>query len=356
MPALEQGGAERFLIDLILNLDKNIYEPSLLLFKRGGLWLKELDEAGIPVIVLSKRFKIDIQNFFAIIKNIKKIKPDIVHTQLGADIYGRLAAKILKVPVIISTEQNLNPDESLIRNLAKRFTSKFEDKTVAISLAVKNDLIKRYHISNDKIEIISNGINVDKFSGLVKKIKRDSESISIGTIGRLVPQKGQNILIEALSKISNLDFKCFIAGNGPLEDRLNNQISKLGLQNKVKLVGLISDVPSFLNSLDAFIFPSIWEGQGIVLMEAALMNLPIIASNVDGIKEILSDETAYLVEPGDIDALAAKISWLLNNIDSEPVKLKVIKLRAEIINQYSITKVTKDYQSLYQEMLNLKKQ
>lgn len=356
MPALDQGGAERFLVDLILNLDKNIYEPTLLLFKRSGLWINELEAINVPVIILSKRFKFDINNFFAIVNSIKKIKPDVVHTQLGADIYGRLAAKFLKVPVIISTEQNLNPDESLLRNLGKRLTAKLEDKTVAISLAVKNDLLLRYKIKEDKIQIISNGININKFSGFSRKmISKEPYKIVIGTMGRLVHQKGQNILIEALSKINDNNFECLIAGSGPLEKKLNEHIEKLGLQQKVKLVGLISDSPKFLNSLDAFIFPSIWEGQGIVLMEAALMNLPIIASDVDGIKEILSDETAYLVEPGNIDALAAKILWLLNNINSELVKSKTIKLHGVIVNQYAITKIAKDYESLYQKMLTLKK-
>ena len=116
IPTLDLGGAERFMVDLILNLDREKYEPTLILFKRGGIWLEELNLAGISALVLQKKFKIDLINFFNILKSIKMIKPTIVHTELGGDLYGRLAAKILKVPFIISTEQNLNPNENIIHN------------------------------------------------------------------------------------------------------------------------------------------------------------------------------------------------------------------------------------------------
>jgi glycosyltransferase involved in cell wall biosynthesis len=352
IPTLGQGGAERFLVDLLLNLDRNIFEPTLILFKRGGVWLKELELRDIKVILLKKNFKFDPLNFFKIVKELKRIRPEIVHTQLGGDLYGRLAAKLLNVPIIVSTEQNLNPDENAIQNILKKFTSRFAVKIVAISEAVKNDLIYRYQISKNKIEIIPNGLDIDKFLNLKKEIKnKEPEAITLGTIGRLVPQKGHNILIEALAKIKDLDFECLIAGLGALEDNLEKQIKSSGLEEKVKLIGGIENVPAFLSSLDAFIFPSLWEGQGIALLEAALSGIPIIASRVDGIKEVLNEETAYLVKPGDAADLAARISWLLNNLASEPVKARTLKLKNEIADKYSIVKIAASYQKLYQELI-----
>ncbi|MHB8903515.1 MAG: glycosyltransferase [Patescibacteria group bacterium] len=354
-PTLDPGGAERFLVDLILNLDRHIYEPTLILFKRGGFWLKELEEANIPVIVLNKKFKIDLNNFLEIIKNLKRIKPTIIHTKLGGDFYGRLAAKILKIPIIISTEENLNPNENRIQNILKKITSSFAHKIIAVSEAVKKDLIYRYHIPAAKIKVISNGLNLNKFLSFNKKIKtvnNEPRKIILGTIGRLVPQKGHSVLINALAKIKDLNFEFLIAGAGPLENILNKQVRDLGLSDKIKLIGTIKDIPDFLNSLDAFVFPSLWEGQGIVLMEAALMELPIIASDIEGIKEVLNKENAYLVKAGDDIDLAAKISWLLNNIDSVPVKERSTRLKNEIINKFSIAKTVEQYQKLYQELLN----
>jgi glycosyltransferase involved in cell wall biosynthesis len=354
IPTLDPGGAERFLVDLILNLDRNIYEPTLILFKRGGLWLKELEEENISVITLNKKYLIDFANFLGIIRNLKKIKPLIVHTQLGGDLYGRLAAKILNIPIIISTEQNLNPDEKFVPNIIKKITSKTASKIVAISEAVKNDIIKRYKISADRVIIIYNGLNIDKFLNFNKEIKTtgsEPRKIILGTIGRLSTQKGHSVLINALARIKDLNFEFRIVGAGFLENSLNKQIENLGLNDKVKLIGTVKDTPAFLDSLDAFVFPSLWEGQGIVLMEAALMGLPIIASDVDGIKEVLSQENAYLVKAGDEKDLADKITWLLNNIDSAPVKERSLRLKNEIINKFSITKTAEEYQKLYQDLL-----
>jgi len=357
LPTLDPGGAERFIVDLLLNLDLNKFAPTLIIFKRGGIWLQELEKAGIPVIVLKKRFKLDLINFFSILKHLKKIKPLIVHTELGGDLYGRLAAKILRVPFIISTEQNLNPDETIIHNIIKKYTSRLAHKIIAISEAVKNDLIQRYKIPESKIKIIPNGINLNKFLDFPKTadtanpIDNEPKKIILGTIGRLAPQKGHSVLISALAAIKDLNFECLIVGEGPLKNTLNKQIKDLGLENKVKLIGSIQDVPKFLDSLDAFVFPSLWEGQGIVLLEAALMDLPIIASEVDGIKEVLSQKDAYLVKAGDEEDLAAKISWLINNLDSEPVKERSLQLKNKIINKYSITNITNDYQDIYKEVV-----
>jgi len=360
IPTLDSGGAERFFVDLILNLDLDKFAPTFLLFKSGGLWLKELEEANIPIILLSKKYKIDLINFLKLFSNLKKIRPEIVHTQLGGDFYGRIAAKILKVPVIISTEQNLNPEEKFWPNLFKKFTSCLADSIIAISSAVKNDLVSRYNIKPDKIKIIPNGVNIKKFLNYSKTpdlpIKNVTfpRKIILGTIGRLTKQKGQVILIKALAKLKNYDFECLIAGVGSLEESLNNKIKSLNLSGKVKLVGKINDVPNFLNSLDAFIFPSIWEGQGIVLLEAALAGLPIIASEVDGIKDLLSNETAYLTKVGDVEDLSSKIAWLLNNLDSVTVRSRSNKLREEVINRYSIEKICAEYQKLYLSLLNSK--
>jgi len=357
MPTLDQGGAERFLVDLLLNLDLNIFEPTLILFKRGGIWLKELEVKDIRVIILKKNFKFDPLNFFKIVKELKRIRPEIVHTQLGGDLYGRLAAKLLNVPLIISTEQNLNPDENIMQNFLKKLTSRFAVKIIAISGAVKNDLIYRYKVPENKIKIIPNGVNLNKFLNYHQKPENkkelENQKIILGTIGRLVTQKGQSFLIKALAKVNDLDFECLIAGQGPLENQLTKQIKDLNLEDKIKLVGTIREVPEFLSSLDAFIFPSLWEGQGVVLLEAALMNLPIIASDVNGIKEVLNNETAYLVKPADVNDLAAKISWLINNITSAPVKARTLKLKEEIKDKFSSVKMAEDYQKLYQELIKV---
>jgi len=120
---------------------------------------------------------------------------------------------------------------------------------------------------------------------------------------------------------------------------------------RIKLVGPVSDPAAFLNSLDAFVFPSLWEGLGIVLLEAGLVGLPIIASAVDGITEIIDENTGWLVPAGDTDALAAKIGWLADNLTTATVLAKTEKLREKIIVNFDIRKSAADYQALYLNLL-----
>jgi len=355
LPSLDKGGAERFIVDLILNLDRKIFEPVLVLFKRGGEWEKELAAENIPVVIFHKRGKIAPLNFWRLVNFLKKFRPQIVHTHLGGDIYGRLAAKFLQTPVIITTEHNINPDENRCHNLAKRMTARWADKIVAVSAAVKKDLIARYRTPADKIAVILNGIEIEKFLNRPAASREKNNRamaprpLVIGTIGRLSPQKGQAVLIEALTRLKTPNFRCLIAGNGELKDKLLKQIKTANLQKKAALVGHV-DAAIFLNSLDIFVLPSLWEGLGLVLLEAGLGGRPVIASATGGITEIINNDTGWLVKPGDVGALAEKLNWLLNNSDSPKVRLKTDNLRAKVIAEFDIKKVAADYQALYQEL------
>jgi len=360
LPTLDKGGAERFLVDLILNLDQEIFAPHLFLFKRGGEWLTELSVADIPVTIFKKRLKIDPFNFWRLFYALKKFRPAIVHTELGGDFYGRLIAKILKTPVIIATEQNINPDESLLNNLIKKISNRWSDKIVAISLAVQKDIISRYRTTPDKITVIYNGINSQRFLDGSKNLSSASKQagnseIVFGTLGRLSPQKGQSVLINAWTKVKNSNLRCLIAGEGKLAGPLNKQIKDLGLADKIKLVGPVSNPAAYLNSLAAFVLPSLWEGLGLVILEAGLIGRPIIASAVDGITEIIDESTGYLVPAGDAEALALKLDWLAANLDNPETLAKSAKLRQKIMANFDIPKIAAQYQALYQKLLIAKK-
>ncbi len=353
LPTLDKGGAERFTVDLILNLDRQVYSPILILFKRGGEWAAELAAENIPVIVLKKKSFLDPNNFCQLLSVLKDFRPDIVHTQLGGDWYGRLAAKRLGVPAIISTEQNINIDESWLQNILKRLTNPFADRIIAISQVVKQDIVKRYGAKPEKITVIPNGLPTRNFLAFQKQGIAAKGTAVGGTIGRLEPQKGQATLIKAGEMIKDQAFRLLIAGEGRLRGSLTQQIKAAGLEGKIELVGPVQ-APAFLNSLDFFVLPSLWEGLGIVLLEAGLIGLPIIASAIDGIKEVLDEETGWLVPAGDEKALATKINWLIANLGSEEVARRRDNLQKKIRENFDIARVADQYQKIYQELLDQK--
>jgi glycosyltransferase involved in cell wall biosynthesis len=358
LPTLNRGGAERVVADLILNLDRERFAPSLILFQSGGAWLAEITAENIPVTILKKRGKFDPLNFWQIYRALKKIRPQIVHTHLGGDLYGRLAAKFLGVPVIISTEHNINTDERRIQNILKKISNRTASRIVAVSEAVKKDLTSRYDFPMEKVSVIMNGLDIEKFRPYLKNIEEGNTALSakmpiFGTLGRLNPQKGHFILIEAWKKLKN-DAICLIAGSGPLASALEEKIKREGLEEKVKLVGPTANPGAFLNSLDAFIFPSLWEGLGIVLLEAGLVGLPIVASDIDGIKEIINSETGWPIPAGRPEKLAEQIDWLISNLNNPIVKEKTERLRRRIISDFDIKKITAEYQALYLNLFNNK--
>lgn len=351
LPTLDKGGAERLTVDLLLNIDQTIFAPTLILFKRGGEWLKELEDRHIPVIVLEKKWQLDIKNFWLLLKALRKIKPQIVHTHLGGDVYGRLAAKLLGAPLIISTEHNINRDEGWLQNILKRITNRLADKIIAVSEAVKKDVIKRYNTPAEKITVILNGLEVNKFLAYQKSTEPKNTGVIFGTMGRLSQQKGQKILIAAWERLQDKSSTCLIAGSGSLAQELEADIREKKLEKRVKLVGQMANPAAFLQSLNAFIFPSLWEGLGIALLEAGLIGLPIIASDVDGIPEIVDETTGWLVPAGDAAALSEKINWLAANLNSPEVKQKTEKMKQKVIDNFSISKIAGKYQSLYKELL-----
>ncbi len=348
IPTLDSGGAERFFVDLIKNLDRSRFEPRLILYKRGGEWLEELKNIGVAVDILEKKKVFDFNNFRAIIKSIKKDRPDVVHTQLGGDIYGILAARLCGVKRIISTEVNTNIKESFLYNFVKRFSLRFASHVVAVSSAVAEDALKRYRLDPGKLEVIYNGIDLGKFSAGIQA-QVSGQKIILGSIGRLEEQKGYRYLIKALALLKHQNIEMRIAGNGSLREELQKQVDELALSEKIKFVGLV-DSSKFLKEIDIFVLPSLWEGMGIVLAEAMASGKLIVASEVGGIKEVLNNNFAFFAEAGNEESLMAALDEACAMFNS-PQALSMRKAaQTEALKRFDINKIASDYQKLYENL------
>jgi glycosyltransferase involved in cell wall biosynthesis len=351
IPSLNSGGAERFILDLIYNLNLDIFDPYLLLFNGKGFFYSEALDKGLNIKVLKKKFKIDVFNFYNIYRHIKKIKPDIIHTQLGGDIYGKMAAKLVGTQNIISTEQNVLINDNKVIKFLKKRTAEFSDKVIAISSAVKKDIIENYQVPSEKINLIFNGICVEKFQQDRKKNINDGQ-IVFGSIGRLTSQKNFSLLIEALSKVRNKNFKCLIVGEGELREKLEKEIEKYNLSDQIKLLGLTKDIKGFLSELDFFVLPSKWEGLGVVLLEAGLSKLPILASATGGILDIIKDKkTGILFRNNDLSDLVKKLNYFLDFKNKEELDSLGLNLNNYILDKFDIKRVASQYENVYLSLI-----
>lgn len=357
LPSLVRAGAERVARDLLLSLDKEKFSVSLILFKDNGSgadWKQELEARGVKVIALKKRCLIDVWNFWQLFQAAKRLRPDIVHTHLGGDIYGRLAGRLAGVRIIVSTEHNLNLRERSSAAWLKKQTARFATKIFAVSQAVKADAMKRYQLPREKLEVVYNGVDLKTFKVTGANSRNDVKNIErelvIGSLGRLNEQKGFSVLIKAISQTQNKNYQVKIAGTGELEADLKNLITNLRLDSRVKLVGLAEPV-SFINSLDIVVVPSLWEGLGLVALEAAALKKPIIASAVDGLQEIINQENGFLFPVDDATALAEKIDYVINNFSSSEINNKTAIARKTIEDKFSLEVMTSSYSDWYERLL-----
>lgn len=351
IPSLSSGGAEKFVLDLINNLDHNIFEIKLLTFNGGGFFEEEFVKRNVDLKILKKKFKFDFVNFYRICKEIKFFSPDIVHTQLGGDIYGKIAAKLMGVKKIISTEQNVLDNDNFIVRFFKKVTASFSDKIIVISNSVKKDVVSRYEISEDKTILIPNGVDCSQSD--TPHQSRKNNSLTFGSIGRLNEQKNFSLLISALASFKDRDFLYLIVGEGELKKELEDQILTHSLSDKIKLLGTKKDIPSFLNSLDFFVLPSKWEGLGIVLLEAGLAKLPVLASSTGGILDVISDKkTGILFKNNDLDDLILKLEYFFDNQNKENLKVMSDNLYNFVKKEFDIKVVSQKYTNLYLSLLS----
>lgn len=222
-----------------------------------------------------------------------------------------------------------------------RYLNRICDSFIAISTSVKQNAIDS-GIQSDKITIIYNAINLNKFQGMNEK-KFNSEEMVFGIVARLVPEmKGQDILIDALSilKKEHRNFKCYFAGKPNdgeeyILDNLQNQANQKNVSENCIFLGNVEDIETFLKGIDIFILPSRNEGFGISLIEAMVLGVPCLSSNVDGPAEISENGTIlYLFKSENPEDLALKLHKMIMNYQA--CKEKALKNIEYIKKKYNI--------------------
>ena len=333
---LEKGGAENHVVLLSKQQIKNNYKVDIFYTNRSKYWIKNLNKTGIGTLTSNNKFrKKSFFNFlndaFFLIKYIRKYKPDILHAHLP---YMEILSFIClffvqKKPIFIITKHVDNiffkgsegQKKSLIGSYLARIISSKSDKIISISKAVKKFLISKYvKLNKDKIKVIYYGLDKiiesknDKNLHLKKRYKIQSSQIILGCVARLVYQKSLDTLIQALSINNNKKkFVLFIAGSGPLKKKLKDLIREKNLSKNIFLIDFVDDIDRFLDSVDIFVLPSLYEGLGLVFLEAMLKKKPLISTNTSAMKELIfNNYNGYLIEKKNFKQLSEVLNLLTN--------------------------------------------
>jgi glycosyltransferase involved in cell wall biosynthesis len=354
------GGAEKSLLWLIRELDRKKYDITVIpLRERSGL-LHDFEQTGVRIFHLNMRRKRDWRKIFELMLFFRTDKPDIVHVHLGeAELYGRFAAILARVPVILSTDQNIDDWKKKTRRLKtkirfalNRLAVKHSCGVIAVADAVKQHLISNERIDPEKIFIVKNSIPIPQ-------LQTDSqirhEDIVIGNAARLIEIKGHRHILKAfrIALSSCPDIKLVIAGDGPLRRELERLATELGIADKVTFMGFVDDIDDFLKRIDIFVHPSYIEGLPHAVLEAMAAAKPVIVTPVSGLTEIIQDQkSGVFVEPGHEQAIADAITGLVRN----PAKRTQLGINARKIieEKHNIIKAAKKLATLYDNLLQQK--
>lgn len=320
------GGAQRYVYDLATNLPDE-YEPVVALGGAGVLRTR-LKNAGIRTIPIKSfqrdiRFALEFRAFGELVKIVRAEQPDIVHLNSSkAGGLGALAARINGVPHIIFTAHGwyFKEDRSFFVRQITWLLSLLTQWLAHTTIAVSENDAQLAPISTRTITIPI-GITAEKQmtrsdarNDLLKMIKRQPaiETSWVGTIAELHKNKGLEYLVAAAAQTPHAAF--FIIGGGEEQQRLSTLIREQNMTKRVHLLGEIPDAARYLSAFDIFVLPSTKEGLPYTLLEAGVAGLPVVATTVGGIPEIIIDnETGLLVPPKNPYALATALSELCNN-------------------------------------------
>lgn len=361
------GGAERHMLLLARNLNKEKYHISLICsgYKSLNEWCKQWKETGMEVHRLNVAHKHDPRHHVQLKKLFQKEKPDLLHIHLwnpGGCRYA-FSAVDKHITKLISTEHDPFPLSGLKKTIKKRCLKK-TDHTIAVSDANKQLCLQLYPELKGKISTVHNGIDLEAFERPLRTFSRQNrdklreelfqaanDEFVILSIAELHPRKGLKYLIEAFKQVeeSQPKTKLVIVGEGPERKTLEKLIKKLELEGTVILAGQQKEIPQILKSANLFVLPSVKEAFGLVLLEAMTAQTPIIATRVGGIPEIVEDgKSGELVEPADYNALAEKIRTVMEN---NALMQKLAYMAHHRVKTFDVSEMVRKTENIYDTVL-----
>jgi glycosyltransferase involved in cell wall biosynthesis len=358
--ALPVGGVENQLCLVLKNYDRARVLPCVCSLSDKGEVGQEIEAAGIEVVSLNRlRHGFDWSIVKELAQIIRQRDITVVRThQYHANLYGRLAAWLCRVPCIVPSIHNVyTRDRKIHRRVLNNLLGRVSDRVIAVSGAVKDDVIAFDGISPDKITVLYNGVEEGRFAGVDTAGARSvlgipEDGIVVGTVGRLTHQKGQKYLLEAMPAVLK-EFSgalLLVVGDGPAVNGLRELVKQTGLDGSVIFTGSRRDVPAMLAAMDIFVFPSLWEGLPNALIEAMAAGKTIIATDIKPNREVLGPEQAGVFVPcEDSTAIAAGITQLLRDRGLASRLASAAQKRA--LATFTISRTVSAYTDLFEEIL-----
>ncbi len=351
------GGAQVHVKDLAIALQSDRHKV-LILTGESGIYNDDLREAGIESVsceYLQKQINpiADGKSFRYILNVIDLFKPDLIAAHSSkTGILGRLASQITKVPCIFTahgwsfTTGIPEPNRTIYRWLEK-LTASLADKIICVSEYDRQIGLKA-GMNSQQLLTVHNGMK--DVSPQLRANPAESDPVKIAMVARFDRQKDHATLIEAFKDVNA---ELILVGDGPSLVKTKQKVEQLGISHKVSFLGFRQDIAEILAQVQVYALISNWEGLPCTIIEAMRAGLPVIASDVGGVKEIvLEGQTGYLVPRGDIQGLRQKLNYLIGN---EPARISMgIMGRQKYESQLTFKHMYEQTLTAYQEVIGQK--
>ncbi|HKY22652.1 MAG TPA: glycosyltransferase [Vicinamibacterales bacterium] len=348
-------GVKRLFGWMIPRFDPERFDVSLVSLRKKDLSEETLDALGIDITYLHKS-KFDPSTLTALLKIIDRKHIDVLHLHgYGATTFGRVAGAMRGIPAILHEHANLT-DTPWFQKIADRLLERYTDVAIAVSKSTADFVINARQVPAEKVKVVYLGAPHDEFSRV-----RTAEEIAdarrllgiapadfaIGTVTRLHESKGNSYLVDAARRVLDRkpNAKFVLVGEGPLRDALETQARNLGLGDRFLFVGFARDVAAVLSAFDLSVFPSLWEGTPLTVFEALASGKPIVATDADGLIDVLTDHRdARIVAKRDAGALADAIVGLMDHAAERTSLAEAARVTAQ---RYDISAFVRKMEQLY---------
>lgn len=365
---LELGGAQKQLLELIRNLDKEKFRP-FLFTASDGLLVLEAEEIYGLTIEKSRSLERPInpwKDLLACLEMYSYIKRNyisIVHTHSSkAGILGRVAARLAGAKIVLHTVHGwpFHDYQSAISRKAfiglEKLAGKFSDRIIVVS---RHDLEKGITsgiAGAQKYQLIRYGIDFAEFKrrsvGFKDEFGIAPDEAVVTNISCFKPQKSCLDFVKLVALVSKLNAKTkfILVGDGPMRSDIEKLKNKLVLGGRLILTGWRRDIPEILSITDCLVSTSFWEGLPIVVLEAMVCGCPVVVTDTGGVREVVSDgETGFFVPCGDMEQMSLKVASLLQD---EGLKRKINQRAKDSLgDDFSLSRMLKSHQELYENLI-----
>ena len=349
------GGLQNMVFNLAHRLEPTRFTCTIVSLSQLFPLTRRVETDRVKIMIFDKKPGNDLRLMYRLYRYLQHEKPHIVQTHNWGTLFeGFVAAKLAGVPVVIHAERGTIQGRK--RNLLfQRALWKAVNQVLSVSEIHRQLLSATVGFPGEHIKPIANGVDTEIFqprydekTAIRTKLGFEPGRFYIGTVGNLRPVKNHALLLRACRQLclDQDDVRLIIAGTGPLKEQLSELAGLLGIQHKVRLLGARTDIPEVLNAMDLFVLPSLSEGMPNAVLEAMACGLPVVATQVGGVSEVVEHGvTGLLVPSEDEAALTSRLEELFLSETTRQMLGKNARERA--LACFSLDKMVREYEQLY---------